>query len=151
MAILIAISAITLFAAKVEVTVEGVAKFWVNDPTGMKEWNGKYDDDCRCWNGNNMDCSFESLPSKDTKITTSESGNEFTFSGSLDPIEVEVTDAAGNAHTLDAQSTNFTTPVCYFVVPANLIPGVSGGVIIDIPSFTTDQQGNYTVVGTLRP
>lgn len=130
----------------------GVVEYHINDGIGNYTWNGQENEDCRCWNGNDMNCWFEKCESVNTDITYDPTDlTHFDFTGNLNPIDVTVSTPAQGDINLQAQSNNFTVPESHFIIPYDdFIPGLDEGDIIDFPQFTTDETGNYSVTGILR-
>jgi hypothetical protein len=138
-------------AAKLTIEVEGVATFKINHGMGTKQWNGQTNDDCRCWSGNDMNCSFEVTTTSDLTLDFEVGGVTIGLTGTLNPIDVEVQTGTGGKLNLVSKSDNFVVPESTYEVPYDgLIPGISAGTIIDIPTFTTGTDSRYTVTGTIR-
>ena len=145
------ISIISLYAATVTVQV-GNVKFHINDnPLATFVWNQQANDDCRCWSGVPGDCWFETVKSEVTTLTHETGTNTITISGHLLEIPVTVQTGTGGTLELQAKSDNFEVPISWFTIDDNWFGDIPIGTIIDIPTFTTNLNGEFSVIGTIRP
>lgn len=129
----------------------GTVDYHVNDGKGFYTWNGQDDENCRCWDGSSFSCWFEQVNSINSKITHIFGENSVTFSGDLTSIDVIVTVAPGQQLSLEAQSSSFVVPDCYYIMGSSeWFEDIPLGTVIDIESFTTNPDGSYIASGTIR-